>query len=189
MPEEPKKKRKEEERPDRPLECTECRKPIVYHYTEIVGNQVTHIGMCSECPVLQKRLHGLSTNEAAVEAVEGGKAGLVCGECGTTLEAVRRGAPLGCSVCYDVFGDVLLPGLLSAKKVSPSTIKKKKTVSLHIGRAPGESLEISPSLQLLALNEALDETLKREDYEQAAWLRDQIKSLTGETKGNNAKEK
>jgi protein arginine kinase activator len=27
------------------------------------------------------------------------------------------------------------------------------------------------------LNEALNETLTREDYEQAAWLRDQIKEL------------
>jgi protein arginine kinase activator len=31
---------------------------------------------------------------------------------------------------------------------------------------------------LTALNEALVETLSREDYEQAAYLRDEIKSLT-----------
>jgi protein arginine kinase activator len=39
-------------------------------------------------------------------------------------------------------------------------------------------LAINPSSRLLALNEALKETLSREDYEQAAWLRDQIKALT-----------
>ena len=54
----------------------------------------------------------------------------------------------------------------------------KKSHPIHIGRAPGESLAISPSSRLLALNEALKETLNREDYEQAAWLRDQIKALT-----------
>ena len=37
--------------------------------------------------------------------------------------------------------------------------------------------EISPTLRLIALNEALDETLIREDYEQAALLRDQIRAL------------
>jgi protein arginine kinase activator len=31
------------------------------------------------------------------------------------------------------------------------------------------------------LNEALNETLKKEDYEQAAWLRDQIKAITEKT--------
>ena len=45
---------------------------------------------------------------------------------------------------------------------------------LHIGRAPGEVVEINPTLRLIALNEALDETLIREEYEQAAVLRDQI---------------
>ena len=33
-------------------------------------------------------------------------------------------------------------------------------------------------MQLVALHQALHETLSREDYEQAAWLRDQIKALT-----------
>ncbi len=52
-----------------------------------------------------------------------------------------------------------------------------------MGRAPGEKIEISPSLKLIALNEALSETLSREDYEQAAWLRDQIKKLTESPNG------
>jgi protein arginine kinase activator len=33
-------------------------------------------------------------------------------------------------------------------------------------------------MRLLALNEALNETIQREDYEQAALLRDQIKAIT-----------
>ena len=66
----------------------------------------------------------------------------------------------------------------AANKISPRISLTKKALPLHIGRAPGEANEISPSLRLLALNEALNETLKREDYEQAAWLRDQIKDLT-----------
>ncbi len=45
--------------------------------------------------------------------------------------------------------------------------------------------EINPSLRILALNEALNEMLKSEKYEQAAWLRDQIKALTDEREGDN----
>lgn len=85
---------------------------------------------------------------------------------------------MGCSECYQVFEDVILPEMLAAGKLPPRLATAKKTIPIHIGRAPGESQELNPSLRLLALNEALNETLKREDYEQAAWLRDQIKALT-----------
>ena len=88
------------------------------------------------------------------------------------------GTPLGCSVCYEVFDDVLLTEMLAAERVPPRLASAKKAMPLHLGRSPGEMQEMSPSIKLLALNEALNETLKREDYEQAAWLRDQIKALT-----------
>ena len=172
-------KEKGEEHPDRPLECGECRRPIEVHYTEIIGNIVTHTGMCSECPQLQKRLRGATPGEAIETSLEG--MGLVCGECGTTLETVKVSRTVGCSNCYEVFGDILLAEMMTYNKLPPSLAKRKKSGLLHVGRSPGETQEVSPSLRLIALNEALDETLKREDYEQAAWLRDQIKALTEES--------
>jgi protein arginine kinase activator len=163
--------------PDRPLECGECKKPIAVRYTEIVGNTITHTSMCADCPELQRRLHGTSPQEL-VASQTGVVTGLACGTCGTTLEEVKRGHPVGCQECYAVFEDVLLMEMQTAHHLSPKISLTKKGPPLHIGRAPGESLTISPSSRLLALNEALKETLSREDYEQAAWLRDQIKALT-----------
>ncbi|MCB1119834.1 MAG: UvrB/UvrC motif-containing protein, partial [Chlamydiia bacterium] len=162
---------------DRPVECYECKKPIDTYYTEVVGTQVTRLGMCVDCPVKQERVHGttyLTQSGIVVEA----DAGLACGECGTVLNEVRRGHTLGCEVCYDVFGDVVIAEMEAAGTLPRAKEKRKKRTPLHIGRAPGETQEINPSLRLLVLNEALTETLKREDYEQAAWLRDQIKALT-----------
>lgn len=163
--------------PDRPLECGECKKSIAVRYTEIVGNTITHTSMCADCPELQRRLHGTNPKEH-VSNLTGSVAGLACGNCGTTLEEVKRGHRLGCSDCYTVFEDVLLMELQVANRLSPRLIPIKKNQPVHIGRAPGESLTINPSSRLLALNEALKETLSREDYEQAALLRDQIKALT-----------
>lgn len=163
--------------PERPLECTECRKPIAVFYTEIIGNNITHTSMCADCPILRHKLHGTPHVEHAGTSAEG-STGLACGNCGTTLEAIRVGTPLGCDVCYEVFDDILLPEMLAANKIPPRIATNKKSVPVHIGRTPGEIQEISPSLRLLALNEALNEMLKSEDYEQAAWLRDQIKALT-----------
>lgn len=161
--------------PDRPLECGECKKPIAIRYTEIVGDSMIHTNMCADCPELQRRLHG--THPQELIAV-GGIAGLECGNCGTTLEEIKRGHRLGCSECYTVFEDVLLIEMQTIHHLPSRLALSNKSAPMHIGRAPGERLSINPSSRLLALNEALKETLSREDYEQAAWLRDQIKALT-----------
>lgn len=161
--------------PERPLECSECKKPIVVIYTEIVGKTMTRTAMCFDCPELRRKIFG----EKAVR-LSGlpSDTDLCCGNCGTTLESIKKGSPFGCTDCYEVFGDILIQEMIAANKISPRISSAKKSIPLHIGRSPGETKEINPTLRLLALNEALNETLKREDYEQAAWLRDQIKALT-----------
>ncbi|MBA2368163.1 MAG: UvrB/UvrC motif-containing protein [Candidatus Protochlamydia sp.] len=169
-------KKPEKNIPERPLECGACKKPIAVRYTEIIGDSITHTSMCADCPELQKRLHGTSPKEHVQNLADIG-AGLECGNCRTTLEEVKRGHNLGCSECYTVFEDVLLSELQAANRLSPRISVIKKTTPVHIGRAPGERLAINPSSRILALNEALTETLKKEDYEQAASLRDQIREL------------
>ena len=176
------------EHPERPLECTECKRPIKVHYTEIIGEKMTHTGMCEICPVLQNKLRG-GYEGKAITFSEEGKGSLVCGECGTTLETIRMGNSVGCSLCYEVFDDVLFNELILLQKIPKKAREQGKFLPLHMGRGPGEVQELSPSIQLLALNEALSETLVREDYEQAARLRDQIKSLTEEQEKKNGKGK
>lgn len=161
---------------ERPLDCTECKKPIAVCYTEIVGDTMTRTIMCADCPHLEKHLYGFVRQETQDSNRENG-AGLCCGTCGTTLEAVRMGNALGCAECYEVFADVIVQMLIDINKISRHLTTNKKTMPLHIGRVPGETTEINPTLRLIALNEALDETLIREDYEQAALLRDQIRAL------------
>lgn len=163
--------------PDRPLDCTECKRPIAYDYTEIVGDQITRLSMCSECPILQRKLHGTSPHLPEIPEQARQQAGLGCGNCDTPLEAVQTGNPLGCVQCYSVFSDVITHELISQKKISKRIGTPSKTAPLHVGRASGEVVEVSPAIQLVALDEALTETLKSEDYEGAAWLRDQIKAV------------
>lgn len=173
----------EEYLPDRPLECGECKKPIAVCYTEIIGKTITKTSMCADCPELHRRLH--RTPNLSGHTIEENITGLACGNCGTTMESLRVGIPLGCSVCYEVFTDILVGEILAAEKIPPRLASSKKSIPMHIGRAPGETQAINPSLRLLALNEALTETLKKEDYEQAAWLRDQIKALTENPEATN----
>lgn len=161
--------------PERPLDCTECKKPISVCYTEIVGDKITRTVMCADCPHLQRKLYGKIRQEGMEESKQ--TTALACGNCGTSLDAVRMGNLLGCIECYSVFGDALVEDLLKENRISRHLTSNKRTQPLHIGRTPGEVSEISPTLRLIALNEALDETLIKEDYEQAALLRDQISAL------------
>lgn len=160
--------------PERPLECSECRKKIAVKYTEIVGDSVSHIFMCEGCPEYNRRLQG--GGQTVVSGM--GEGTLACGHCGTTLDAVRMGNMAGCSVCYDVFAETIFSELLQAKKLPLRITQFRKSTPLHIGRSPGEAKEVSAAMKLLALNEALSDTLKAENYEQAAFLRDQIRALT-----------
>lgn len=164
-----------EEFPDKPIECTECKKTPAIIYTEIVGDQMTHTSMCADCPEYYRRLHGGSS--ALHLAISEGAA-LACGNCGTSLEAIRMGHPFGCPVCYEIFSESLFQELAHQEKLPARLAQYKKTMPVHIGRKPGEAKEVNLSVKLLALNEALSETLKAENYEQAALLRDQIRELT-----------
>ena len=65
--------------------------------------------------------------------------------------------------------------------LSPSLKKKlctKRSQAIHIGKFPDQTVKLRLSSRLASLNKALNEALKRENYEQVAWLRDQIKALT-----------
>ncbi len=162
--------------PDRPLECSECKKQIEVRYTEMECGQINETSMCNDCPELHKKLRGASLSSNVEDASS--KTILTCGDCGTSLEEIRVGHPMGCSHCYEVFADTIIYELYSMGKIPEKLDLEKKSVPLHLGRSPGESLKVNPSLKLIALNEALNETLKREDYEQAALIRDQINALT-----------
>lgn len=161
---------------DRPLDCSECKKSITVQYTEIVGDKMNRTVMCASCPHLEKRLYGKAAKagEVSASSLEGS---LVCGGCGTTLDSIRMGHHLGCAECYDVFSNVIIDELIKEHQISRHFTANHRTQPLHMGQTPGAVTEISPTMRLIALNEALDETLIREDYEQAALLRDQIEKL------------
>ena len=180
MGEEQKKPEADKELPERPLECSgECRRPVKIIYTEIVGKTVTKTAMCDECPVLRQKLRGSNLVKQSSGAAP---AEMVCGGCGQTLDEVKMGSPLGCPLCYDLFHDEVVRELAQLERIPAKYAFQRKGESLHAGRTPGQHQGIDPSLKLLTLQQALHETLGKEDYEQAALLRDQIKEIEGKTK-------
>lgn len=165
----------EKDFPDRPLECTECKKKVSVIYKDMAGENVMATSMCETCPVLYTKLH--KRKDQALSQQEQQVAGLCCGSCGTTLQRVQMGNTLGCIDCYDVFQYQIFEELIKAGRLSHKLTESGQVGPLHMGKTPGSISPINPSLRLAALNEALSETIVSEDYEQAAWIRDQIRKL------------
>jgi protein arginine kinase activator len=165
---------------DRPIECSECKKKLLVSYTEIVGVSVNKWSMCNDCPILKRRGDGEMAHVSSSKSNSSSNE-LKCPGCASTQESVRIGGVVGCRECYHVFEQDILQEFKTSSRI-PSGFDKSllQEKGLHLGKEPGEVRSISPSIQLIALNEALDETLSNEDYEQAAWLRDQIKQITEE---------
>jgi protein arginine kinase activator len=173
---------------ERPVECSHCKKPIKVIYKEIVGGAMIVTEMCADCPSLQQRLHGASPQEKAPAKMGEKSPPLFCETCHTSLESVQTGNPLGCSQCYNVFSDILVNNLLAANQLPPQLQKSfssKKGMQIHIGKVPNKPYATTSSAELTSLNEALNDAVRRENYEQAAWLRDQIKALL--EKGHDGK--
>ena len=160
---------------ERPIECSQCKRPAKVLYKEILGDTINCTEMCLDCPVLQAKLHGEAGKTDKKESQ------VCCGSCGTSIESVRMGQPVGCSECYSVFNDFLVGELIASGAISSALQKKlasQRSQAIHIGKSPDQPIDITLSSRLAALNEALNDALKRENYEQAAMLRDQIKNLT-----------
>jgi len=169
---------------ERPVECSHCKRPIKVIYKEIVDDNILVTETCAECPILQQKLHGQPYLEKIPEGLSEKEAGLCCGQCGTTMAAVQTGNPLGCSECYAVFSDLLIDELTHSNKISSrlqKSLEAKKTQPIHVGKSPTQPVNVALSSRLSSLNEALNEAIKRENYEQAAMLRDQIKALMEKT--------
>ncbi|NGX39850.1 MAG: Protein-arginine kinase activator protein [Chlamydiae bacterium] len=161
---------------ERPVECGQCKKPAKVIYKEIVGETITVTEMCVDCPILLERLHGSVPSENYATQEETGT-GLYCGHCHTPLESVKMGGPMGCSECYTLFGDLLVSELVAEDKIPSHLFEAKRNQPLHIGKNPEGPVNMPASNRLTSLNEALNEALQKENYEEAATLRDQIKEL------------
>lgn len=155
----------------RPKSCKHCTKPTTLHLTKVIGGKVHKIGLCSNCPEAKALKGGvgwdlLDTPGVSLKVKDFGGGGVKCSNCGLTPKDFKEYGRLGCSHCYDVFEVKLTP-----------LIKNLHKGTAHVGKVPrGKRRAVTPE-ELEALKRRLDEHVSREEYELAAVVRDQIKSL------------
>lgn len=165
--------------------CSHCNKREAnFHYKQVNNGSYTELHLCSECArelgYLNTADQGLSLgledmlNEFLGLAKQPHiSKGVSCDFCGTTLSEFKKTGFAGCDRCYDAFSEDV-ENVLS--RIQPSTTHKGK-----IAGPKGE--EIQRTNELRELKEKLREAVMDERYEDAAKLRDELKSLEENGKG------
>ena len=159
--------------------CDNCgSKDAVIHLTEIQNNEATICHLCEKCAAAK----GLESDEEAPgfpltgflaqmggeesEPYHGGED--TCGFCGLTFADFRETGRLGCPHCYATF-DAHLRGLL--RRIHGGT--------QHVGKVylPPDPTATEREKRLEGLRRRLERAVASEDFERAAALRDEIRTL------------
>ena len=160
--------------------CESCNKnSATIHLTEIVDSQRKEMHLCETCAMEQGiaaqaeiPLKDLLANLLASAPKEVQEAGFdltkACPNCGITLEQFTKKGQLGCALDYEFFSEEL-KGLIE---------KAHDGATSHSGKVPSKvGGDAKKQMDVLRLKEELDKAVKKEDYEQAAKLRDSIHKL------------
>ena len=160
--------------------CDNCgSSDAVVHLTQIVNNEMTTCDLCEKCAAAK----GLETTPEPVNfpltdflaqmGEEGPGADVhgaseACPFCGLTFGDFRETGRLGCPQCYETFSGHL-EGLL--RRIHGGT--------QHVGKVylPPDPSASEMEKRLETLRRRLNRAVDAEDFERAAELRDQIRSL------------
>ncbi len=158
------------------FECEKCQREATVHLTEIINGQKIERHLCQECAAaegitikaqvpISKIIEELMLQSSAQKELSD----LRCDVCGITFLEFRRNGLLGCPNDYDAFEHVLVPLLELSHEGQ----------SCHTGKVPTNAAESQRrQSELLRLRGRLKEAIAREDYEEAAGLRDRINELS-----------
>lgn len=157
--------------------CDACKQhQATVHLTEIVDDQMTELHLCEQCASqkgaqmeshfgLADLLAGLADFPKPVEPEESPT--LKCTSCGLTYEDFRKVGRLGCAECYATF-----------RKSLGALLKRIHGSTHHMGKAPIKAGKASKAkVELLQLKRQLERAVDEENFEEAAKLRDKIRTL------------
>ena len=164
--------------------CDDCKqREASVHITKINNNHKTEKHLCEACAQKAGELTFASIPQFGVQdflkgilghaAIPSAKTETACPNCGMTYGDFSRGGKIGCSECYFAYGSRLEP-----------LLRRIHGTSAHTGKVPrrgGGKLALRQKLRQLKAD--LDAHVAREEYEQAARVRDEIKELEKQLDG------
>ena len=158
--------------------CDQCReRDAVLNLTQIVENAVTQLHLCEKCAAargiettVSMPKHPLGDFLQAVQqqALQLPGDAARCAYCGTSLRDFRASGRLGCAQCYGAFEQSLR-----------DLLRRVHGGARHVGRhydVPNPDL-LERDAALSELRSRLQLAVQSEEFETAATIRDQIRSL------------
>jgi protein arginine kinase activator len=157
--------------------CQLCEsRPATIHITEIAGGQKKVLNLCEDCAQQKGLAHGSGTIPSLLQQLVGERkpaSETKCPECGITFEEFRAKGRFGCPKDYEVF----------AKELAP-LLEKIHGAQQHTGRMPGGSLpDAGREERLRRLRRDLSRAVQEEQYEEAARIRDEIRTTEEALRG------
>lgn len=171
--------------------CQNCNeKEAVVRLTKIINGQAAEVHLCQECAqkiqgfgmgfypgmvsnFLQALFGvnpGASPNQSLPEEEQ-----IKCEGCGMTISQIQRAGKMGCSKCYEKFEPQM-----------ESLLRRIHGGVSHVGKVPVRSgAALKNKLELEKLKQKLKECINKEEFEQAAVIRDKIRDLEDNTGGGS----
>jgi protein arginine kinase activator len=153
--------------------CERCDRPATVHITEILGaGKFEEHHVCEQCypkyvPGPGEKGGGKASADTGGDLEDALYGQQECPDCGIKFVDFRNNHRLGCSRDYQVFQTELMPLL---ENIHGDT--------KHCGKTPRRYPQTKQAeAELLQLRQRLKRAVDREDYEEAAKLRDQIRTL------------
>lgn len=161
------------------MACDNCGSTdAVVHLTQIVNNQMSTHHLCEKCAA-EKGLKSTpdATNFKLLDVIdqlsddfsESPYSGAgECSFCGLSFEDFRKTTRLGCPHCYEAFSEQL-----------PRLLRRIHGGVKHVGKVylPPDPTASEMEKRLEGLRRRLERAVQSEDFERAAEIRDQIRSL------------
>lgn len=148
------------------MDCQKCAcKPATVFMTTVVGGDLKKIDLCEECARSSGAIHPTGFLVADMILQEATQvvlpAATTCPACGYTLETLQKTGRLGCGVCYEKFSIPLQAALVESQKDL-----------VHRGKRPARKKATREELE-----KEMQYHVVRENYEEAARLRDRIAKM------------
>lgn len=160
--------------------CDLCgESPAIVHLKDVENKQIIHRDLCRRCAEKQGYSNVSSEPESiqnlaeklvtmAKDVTGNSEAdGVRCSSCGLLYSEFTKTGRLGCAACYTTFHAQL-----------KTLLRKTHGATVHKGARPGGDTGIREERRhLRKLKTELDRAVRREDYERAAEIRDEIGNL------------
>lgn len=180
------------------MKCDICHKhEATIHIQEIMNGKKKNLNICAGCAseknLAESDIEGFNLSEIlynlssqminnspqakdeehlapplADSAVLAQHPGVVCSKCGWNTAKFRETGRLGCANCYKVFEPILR-----------NAIRNMHKGNVHVGKHPGsvDGSNAEMAMKLMSLQKELEQHVSREEYEEAAKIRDRISEI------------